>query len=349
MLKKITAVLLLATVLASALAVASSAAWHTGGEGFKVLNCFTVYPIYAGLNTSPYTNTVNNDYASQISYNVSGSNGYSACNIRFALDYTSAPGTGLFSADFLIDMENYEADSYRCYITFSSPRVYDSGNSYKSCKFRLHKCYWENYRSRSYNYFSSSASDSATASIVIETNSPKIHISLDGYPDSGTFSGDYYKYLQFQLVVNSFSMTKDGSTVAEYEKKEAENSASDVEEQSEQAQSQVTGAIDNTISSLNTLGSAMSTTSTSVNSWTLPAMYIPATSVTPRIELSGEKQIDFASWINAIPPNILTLIQLVCSIALFMYCGKEIIDIISVLLNNRKGIEGLDNDLSKKG
>lgn len=348
MFKKIISVLVLASVLASAFAVASLGAWHNGINGFKVLNAFTIYGLYAGFDAQPYTNTENSDFLVTLQYNTAGANGYSATQLRFDTNSTGSYSTtsSNWSCDLLIDFDNYDADTYQCSLNFSLFRSY-SGNSYTNLLISKNKSYWENYRDRHPNYFSSNSDSGLSLSFSINTSAPKVHLHFEGFGNDSHF----VDYLWMNLTVNSFNCIKDGSSLLNYEKDEAESQSQDIQQQAEDAQNDTQSAIDNTVNAFQTLGNAFSSSSTSVNSWKLPAMYIPATSVTPRIELSTEKNIDFQSWINSIPQQWMTIIKLICSIAIFTYCGKELISIISILINNRDTIGELSKDVvpEKKG
>lgn len=91
------------------------------------------------------------------------------------------------------------------------------------------------------------------------------------------------------------------------------------------------------LSSLTNLTNAMSYNGTECK-WKLPNVYIPAISnIVPRIDLISEKDIDFGFWVEKIPSNILSLIRAVCTLALIVFCFKELYNTISYVLTLKGG------------
>ena len=113
------------------------------------------------------------------------------------------------------------------------------------------------------------------------------------------------------------------------------------EHQGNASVSEGTNAIENKgsgfVDSLNGLVSSMSYTGTQC-SWTFPQVKMPAIKgVMEERVLIKEQPIDFTTWINAIPSPILLLIQSVLTMALIVYCFKELYGTISYVLTLRGG------------
>lgn len=91
------------------------------------------------------------------------------------------------------------------------------------------------------------------------------------------------------------------------------------------------------LKSLSNLTSAMSYNGT-VCKWQMPNVYIPSISnIVPRIDLIFEQDIDFGYWVEKIPSNILQLIRAICTLALIVYCFKELYNTISYVLTLKGG------------
>lgn len=91
------------------------------------------------------------------------------------------------------------------------------------------------------------------------------------------------------------------------------------------------------VDSLGALSSSMSYTGTSC-SWTFPTVKLPAISgVMDEVTLVESKEIDFTYWVNSIPSGILLLIQSVCTVALIVFCFKELYGAISYVLTLKGG------------
>jgi len=111
--------------------------------------------------------------------------------------------------------------------------------------------------------------------------------------------------------------------------------------QGNQSTSDATTAItDNSqgfIDSLGGLASSMSYSGTDCV-WTFPAITLPAIpGVMDSMQLTTEKPIDFSYWVNQIPANLLLLIQSLLTVALIIYCFKEVYGTISYVLTLRGG------------
>lgn len=71
--------------------------------------------------------------------------------------------------------------------------------------------------------------------------------------------------------------------------------------------------------------------------WEFPEVKIPAISgVMNEVVLIQRQPIDFAKWVNAIPSDILLVVQSVCTIGLIVYCFKELYNTIAYVLTLRR-------------
>lgn len=88
--------------------------------------------------------------------------------------------------------------------------------------------------------------------------------------------------------------------------------------------------------SLGNLTSSMSYTGTQC-AWEFPQVKLPAIAgVMGEIVLIEKQPIDFAVWVNAIPSDILLVVQSLCTAGLIIYCFKELYDTIAYVLTLRK-------------
>lgn len=72
--------------------------------------------------------------------------------------------------------------------------------------------------------------------------------------------------------------------------------------------------------------------------WTLPAITLPAIpGVMPKMQLTGDLPINFGEWVQKIPGNVLEIVQLVLTVALVVYCFKELYSTISYFLTLKGG------------
>ena len=94
------------------------------------------------------------------------------------------------------------------------------------------------------------------------------------------------------------------------------------------------------ISSINNLVGVMSYNGTNCN-WELPSVSLPKIDgVMPEIKLWDKLEIPFEYWIKQIPSSIMTLVQSLLTIALIVYCFKELYSIISYVLTLKGGGTG---------
>lgn len=106
----------------------------------------------------------------------------------------------------------------------------------------------------------------------------------------------------------------------------------------------VSGAIEDKsagfISSLGNLIQTMSYTGTEC-AWKFPAIKLPAIEgVMPEYKLTEEQPIDFEFWVEKIPSQVLLLIRSLLTIALIVYCFKELYSTISYVLTLKGGGNG---------
>lgn len=92
------------------------------------------------------------------------------------------------------------------------------------------------------------------------------------------------------------------------------------------------------ITGMNKLATSLSYNGTECK-WTFPQLYIPAMEgVTSEIPLTdGEWEIDIGSWVQKLPPTILKIIQIVLTVALILYCVKELYDTVQYALTLKSG------------
>lgn len=67
-------------------------------------------------------------------------------------------------------------------------------------------------------------------------------------------------------------------------------------------------------------------------SWTFPSIKLPATSVTPAVTLSQEHVIDFQTYFDMIPNNIMLIVQYSLLLGLSLYACKEFYQLVFSLL-----------------
>jgi len=91
---------------------------------------------------------------------------------------------------------------------------------------------------------------------------------------------------------------------------------------------------------LNGLISAMSYNGTDAK-LPIPAIKLPAIKgVMPEIKLTDKLYVDFGEWVSQMPNNVLTVVQVVGTIALIVYCFKELYGTISYAFTLKGGGKG---------
>lgn len=134
---------------------------------------------------------------------------------------------------------------------------------------------------------------------------------------------------------NTQSIIDNQNELAEQEKQEITDSGN----QATDAAGEIPNESDGFIDALGTFVSTMSTTDTDC-SITFPAIKIPSIAGIPAATLSEEKEVDFEAAIGLIPSDIMKLIQALMTIALIVFCFKELYDTISEALTRKKANEG---------
>lgn len=70
---------------------------------------------------------------------------------------------------------------------------------------------------------------------------------------------------------------------------------------------------------------------------TIPAISLPSVAGLPSATILKEQSIEISKYISVIPDNILLLVRSLLTIALIIYCFKELYDTISYVMTLRKG------------
>ena len=132
---------------------------------------------------------------------------------------------------------------------------------------------------------------------------------------------------------NTQSIIDNQNSLAEQEKNETQQSGNNAVEGTENIPDKSQGFI----SALGGLVTSLSYNGTEC-AWKFPKITIPAIpNVMSETVLTDEKDIDFAYWVNKIPSNILTLVRNLFTIAIVVYCFKELYDTISYVLTLKGG------------
>ena len=70
----------------------------------------------------------------------------------------------------------------------------------------------------------------------------------------------------------------------------------------------------------------------------VPAITIPAIpGVMDAIQLTDELYVDFGYWVQQLPSGVLELVQILCTIALIVYCFKELYGMIAYAMTLKGG------------
>ena len=186
-----------------------------------------------------------------------------------------------------------------------------------------------------------------------DKNVKYICVMLNGTYDqtaAGTFGWQPYAFKLSSMDENSIML----EGVRE-EQQETNNKLDELLQQPEQEKQEaggsgnsavdgLTSAIpsdnDGVIAAMRNLAGAMSYTGTECT-WTFPALYLPKIDgVMERMQLTEEKPIDFAEWIQAMPPDVLEIVRIVGTIALILFCFKELYSMIRYILTMKGGSSG---------
>lgn len=264
--------------------------------------------------------------------------------------------TGNFYPDFTMSSDGYAFDFvfnyYHTYISHWTTRlqlsgitlVDSSGNSHPKQKISsvdLNNSYWiEDFNLNDKHYFSTSSTYPFFADI--DSTTPNIYVHIEFYYDSSFLCDKVY--IQWQCK-NIIGYTPTGTSEAQYEEQKGEEASTEANQQGDEEKEELSSQITSAGDVFSVLGNSIYSHNTSLRSWDFPAMYVPATSVTPRIQLSEAKTIDFNSWITKIPDSYMRIARGVVSAGLILFCGYELLDTLSLIFNNRKIVDGLSNDV----
>lgn len=120
-----------------------------------------------------------------------------------------------------------------------------------------------------------------------------------------------------------------------------ENEKNEAETQGQGSVDEIGSAIEDKsagfISAIGSLVNSMSYNGTAC-AWSFPALKLPAIEgVMAEYQLTEEQPIDFEFWVNKIPSDILLLVRSLLTIALIVYCFKELYSTISYVLTLKGG------------
>lgn len=183
-----------------------------------------------------------------------------------------------------------------------------------------------------------------------DLNAKYICIMLNGmYNQSSAGTFGWYPYSFRLSSMDENSILLEG---VQSEQQETNNKLDELLQQPEQEKQEaggsgnnavdgLTSAIpadnDGVIAAMRNLSAAMSYTGTDCK-WIFPALYIPAIDgVTPRIDLTSEKDINFTEWIEAMPTDVIEVVRIIATIALILYCFKELYSLIKYILTMKGG------------
>lgn len=194
---------------------------------------------------------------------------------------------------------------------------------------------------------------------VLKSNSTDIY---NGGSWSVVYGGDNALYSELEQIKSILSQQNNNDIIANADKNASETQSNDnkntqaiidnqndlaekekteTQNQGEGSVNDVSGAIEDKsagfVSSIGNLVSAMSYNGTSC-AWKFPALKLPAIAgVMSEIKLTDEKPIDFEFWVNKMPSNVLLLVRSLLTIALIVYCFKELYNTISYVLTLKGG------------
>lgn len=172
-------------------------------------------------------------------------------------------------------------------------------------------------------------------------NSFKVSTSFSQSSGTGYIYRIYIKNIKIdtvgaQDIIDNQNANTDKEIQAEkdlYEQEKQENQ--EVADEALEGADSIPNDSDGFIDALGLFVSTMSTTDTDC-SLTFPAIKIPSFAGMPAVTLSEEKEVDFEAAINLIPSDILSLVQALTTIALIVFCFKELYDTISEALTRKK-------------
>lgn len=130
---------------------------------------------------------------------------------------------------------------------------------------------------------------------------------------------------------NTQAIIDNQNQIAEQEKQEISSSGNSATDAADTIPNESEGFIN----ALGLFVNTMSTTDTSC-SITFPAIKLPSIAGMPAATLSEEREVDFEDAIGLIPNDVMKLVQAFTTIALIVFCFKELYDTISEALTRKK-------------
>ena len=134
---------------------------------------------------------------------------------------------------------------------------------------------------------------------------------------------------------------KNANNIIDNQNQIVENERNETQTQGKDSIDDLSGSIEDKsagfVSSVQKLVSAMSYNGTAC-AWKFPSIKLPAIAgVMEERKLTDEMSIDFEYWVNKIPSNVLLLVRSVLTIALIVFCFKELYGTISYVLTLKGG------------
>lgn len=174
--------------------------------------------------------------------------------------------------------------------------------------------------------------------VSLSANFKNLSFSIDNVLSGSKISVGFYfisnsSTNEFTFTFGSLNGVVTGGSAAYEEQKAQQAANSAVDKASDSIPDKSQGFI----SGISTLVKSMSYDGTEAY-WTFPSIKIPSIAgVTDELVLNPEMKIDFTEWVNKIPSNILEIVQIVCTIALIVFCFKELYSVISYVLTLKGG------------
>lgn len=155
------------------------------------------------------------------------------------------------------------------------------------------------------------------------------------YLDIGFSGVSDYSYIGIYNLRLKCEVYEESTAIIDKEKEEAQNSGNSNIDSMTGAMPNNTGGF---IDALGGLVDVLSYEGTDSYGWTFPAIKIPSIDgLWSEIQLTEPIDIDFSKAFNLIPENILQLVRTSLTIALIIYCGKELYSTISYALTLKRG------------
>lgn len=261
-----------------------------------------------------------NWYDITITASTSGSNG---C---FSICYIQEGGYSYFSQELLIEDENgvSRASFYCDYRHYSDVAWIENFHIYGN-----------------FNSVSAEPNYNTTFSIVYSETSG-IYEALMAIAQSSANSSNSITQNATDNA-NKIQQNQNDNTdkIIENQQQLQENEKNDAQSSGQGSVDDVSGAIEDKsagfISAISNLVGSMSYNGTAC-AWSFPALKLPAIDgVMPEYQLTEEQPIDFEFWVNKIPADILLLVRSLLTIALIVFCFKELYGTISYVLTLKGG------------